>query len=154
MESPELIARQILASNLYMTLATADDAGRPWASPVWYAAAPDWTELFWVSRPQTRHSRNLEARPELAIVIFDSTAAVYTGQAVYNDATAGIVPEEDLERGVGIFAERSREEGEDWTIADVQAPAELRLYRAVVHERWILDPDPDAGDRRVPVRLG
>jgi uncharacterized protein YhbP (UPF0306 family) len=153
MNSPEQIAEWILASNLYMTLATADEAGLPWASPVYYAPSADRTELFWVSRPQTRHSRNLEARPELAIVVFDSTAAVYTGQAVYNAAVGGIVPEEDLDRGMGVFADRSREDGEEWTLADVQAPAELRLYRAVVGERWILDPDPDAGDRRIPVRL-
>ena len=121
--------------------------------PVWYAPSADRTELFWVSRPATRHSRNLAVRPKLAIVIFDSTAPVYTGQAVYNDALGGIVSDEDMERGMAVFAERSREEGEEWTIADVQEPAELRLYRAVVRERWILDPDPDAGDRRVPVRL-
>lgn len=154
MESPEQIAERILASNLYMTLATADGSGVPWASPVWYAASADRTELYWVSRPQTRHSRNLAARPELAIVIFDSTAPVYTGEAVYNDAIAGIAPDAELERAMGVFAARSREDGEEWTLADVQAPAELRLYRAVVRERWILDPDPDAGDRRVPVRLG
>jgi Pyridoxamine 5'-phosphate oxidase len=29
------IARQIIDSNLYMTLATADDAGTPWVSPVY-----------------------------------------------------------------------------------------------------------------------
>ena len=56
----------------------------------------DRTELYWVSRPVTRHSRNLAVRPELAIVIFDSTAPVYTGQAVYNEAVGGIVPEEEL----------------------------------------------------------
>ena len=60
----------------------------------------------------------------------------------------------ELERAMGVFAARSREDGEEWTLADVLAPAELRLYRAVVRERWILDPNPDAGDRRVPVRLG
>ncbi len=154
MDSPEEIAERILASNLYMTLATADADGVPWASPVWYAPSADRTELYWVSRPQTRHSRNLAARPELAIVIFDSTVPVYTGQAVYNAAIAGIVPEDDVERGMGVFAARSVAEGEEWTVADVQAPAELRLYRAVVGERWILDPDPDAGDHRVPVSLG
>ena len=147
MNSPEEIAEQILTSNLYMTLATADATGVPWASPVWYAPSADRTELYWVSRPQTRHSRNLAARPELAIVIFDSTAAVYTGQAVYNEAIAGIVPEAELERGIGVFSARSVQEGEEWTIADVEEPAELRLYRAVVRERWILDPDPDAGDQ-------
>ena len=154
MDSPEQIAERILATNLYMTLATADASGLPWASPVWYAASADRTELYWVSRPQTRHSRNLAARPQLALVIFDSTAPVYTGQAVYNAAVGGIVPDEDLDRGIRVFADRSREEGEEWALADVQAPAELRLYRAVVRERWILDPDPDAGDKRIPVRLG
>jgi nitroimidazol reductase NimA-like FMN-containing flavoprotein (pyridoxamine 5'-phosphate oxidase superfamily) len=153
-ETPEEIAERILAANLYMTLATADGSGVPWASPVWYAPSPDRTELYWVSRPGTRHSRNLAVRPELAIVIFDSTVPVYTGQAVYNDAVGAIVPDEELESAMGVFAERSREEGEEWTVAEVQEPAELRLYRAVVCERWILDPDPDAGDRRVPVRLG
>jgi hypothetical protein len=153
MNSPEQIAERILAANLYMTLATADAGGVPWASPVWYAPSADRTELYWVSRPQARHSRNLAARPELAIVIFDSTVPVYTGQAVYNDAIAGIVPDEELEWGIGVFADRAREEGEEWTLADVRAPAELRLYRAVVRERWILDPDPDAGDKRIPVRL-
>ena len=154
MDSPEEIAERILVSNIYMTLATADGSGVPWASPVYYAPSADRTELYWVSRPVTRHSRNLAVRPELAIVIFDSTAPVYTGQAVYNEAVCGIVPEEELERGMSVFAERSREDGEEWTVADVVAPAELRLYRAAVRERWILDPDPDAGDHRVPVRLG
>jgi hypothetical protein len=33
----EAAARTIIDANLYMTLATADEAGRPWASPVYYA---------------------------------------------------------------------------------------------------------------------
>ena len=31
------LAREIIDSNQYMTLATADADGRPWASPVWFA---------------------------------------------------------------------------------------------------------------------
>jgi hypothetical protein len=31
------IARDIVDASAYMTLATADEAGQPWASPVWYA---------------------------------------------------------------------------------------------------------------------
>jgi nitroimidazol reductase NimA-like FMN-containing flavoprotein (pyridoxamine 5'-phosphate oxidase superfamily) len=69
------IARTIIDSNDYMVLATADESGLPWASPVWYAPE-EYRELFWVSSPEARHSRNLAARPELAIVIFDSTVAV------------------------------------------------------------------------------
>ena len=35
-EDTGAVARQIVAANMYMTLATADRDGRPWASPVWY----------------------------------------------------------------------------------------------------------------------
>ena len=31
------IARTIIDSNFYMTLGTADERGRPWVSPVYYA---------------------------------------------------------------------------------------------------------------------
>ena len=32
-------ARTIIDANLYMTLGTADETGRPWASPVYFARA-------------------------------------------------------------------------------------------------------------------
>ena len=52
--------REIVDSNSYMTLGTADAEGRPWVSPVWFAAV-GYAELLWVSRgrPGTRAtSRN------------------------------------------------------------------------------------------------
>ena len=63
--------REIVDSNSYMTLGTADAEGRPWVTPVWFGAV-GYAELLWVSSPETRHSRNLAARPELSIVVFDS----------------------------------------------------------------------------------
>jgi nitroimidazol reductase NimA-like FMN-containing flavoprotein (pyridoxamine 5'-phosphate oxidase superfamily) len=82
------VARAILDEQVYLTLGTADAAGRPWVSPVWYAHEA-YTELFWASSPDAIHSRNVAARPEVAVVVFDSGAAVGTGQAVYIAATAG-----------------------------------------------------------------
>ena len=72
---------------MYMTLATADATGRPWVSPVWFATGSDETFL-WVSAPETRHSRNIAVRPEVAIVIFDSTVSVGGAEALYVDAIA------------------------------------------------------------------
>ena len=40
--------REIVDSNSYMTLGTADAEGRPWVSPVWFAAV-GYAELLWVS---------------------------------------------------------------------------------------------------------
>ena len=65
-----VVARRLIGANLYMTLATADAEGRPWASPVYYAPAAGYRELLWVSEPTQRHSRNLASRSERAIMIF------------------------------------------------------------------------------------
>ncbi len=81
------IAREVLDGNLYMTLATADAAGRPWATPVFFTADGP-TRFYWVSSPDARHSRNIAERPEVGIVVFDSQVAVGAAEAVYMTATA------------------------------------------------------------------
>ena len=63
---PKLVARGVIDANAYMTLATADGDGRPWASPVWFAHH-GYTNSYWVSRPDARHSRNLAIRPHLVV---------------------------------------------------------------------------------------
>ena len=75
------IATGIIDANHYMTLGTADADGRPWVSPVYYAAE-GYAELFWVSCPDVTHSLNLAARPDLSIVIYDSRLPVGAGQGV------------------------------------------------------------------------
>jgi uncharacterized protein YhbP (UPF0306 family) len=146
---PAAIARAIIDSNLYMTLGTADEAGRPWVSPVYYAPA-GYTEFFWVSSPDARHSRNLAARPEVSVVIFDSRQPIGTGQGVYVSAFAVELKGEDLDRGIAIFSRRSAEHGaSEWKREDVTSPSRLRLYRAVASERFVLGPQ----DRRIPVTV-
>jgi hypothetical protein len=140
-------AREILEANLYMTLGTADASGRPWVSPVYYASA-DYTDFYWVSKPAATHSRNLAARSEVSIVVFDSSVPINTGQAVYMAAVAAEVTGDELNRGLEIFSQRSRaHDGSEFTPADVLAPARLRLYRATVSDWWLLDER----DQRVPV---
>jgi hypothetical protein len=134
-------ARAIIDGERYMTLATADAGGVPWASPVWYAPR-GYSELFWVSRPEARHSRNLAERPQLSIVIFDSTVAPGHGQAVYMTAEA-----EQTTDGLEVFSARSEAQGlGEWR--DLSGP--LRLYRAVVSEHWMLGEGPDTRVRVTP----
>lgn len=76
------IVRDIIEANRYLVLATADATGRPWSSPVYFAHS-DFTEFFWVSSLDVTHSRNIEVRPEVGIVVFDSQAAIGAGQGVY-----------------------------------------------------------------------
>src|SRR5215210_6421748 len=99
-------AREIVDSNLYMTLATADGEGRPWASPVWFAHE-GYAEFVWVSKPGARHSRSLAARPQVGIVIFDSTVGQGEAEAVYIEAEAEQLEGAEEERGIDIFNGRS-----------------------------------------------
>ena len=78
---------ELLTASRYMVLATADADGVPWASPVWFAT-DDGRAFYWVSDPNARHSRNIAARPEIAIVIFDSTVTPGDAAAVYMEARA------------------------------------------------------------------
>jgi hypothetical protein len=142
-------ARSILDANDYMTLSTADTAGRPWASPVWYAH-DSYRRYLWVSRPEARHSRNLEVRGEIGIVVFDSTVAPFEGQAVYIEAAAAMVTDGDLERSIGVYTGRAETRGAgEWSLNDVVAPAGLRLYEATRTELYVLDEH----DQRIPVEV-
>jgi nitroimidazol reductase NimA-like FMN-containing flavoprotein (pyridoxamine 5'-phosphate oxidase superfamily) len=132
-------ADEIIAASRYMTLATADEHGVPWASPVWFATE-DLRHFYWVSDPNARHSRNIVQRPETALVIFDSTVTPGHARAVYIAARAEqVAPDE-----ITVFQRVSAAQGlEVWTEADVSPPAKHRLYRATATERYTLRHDVD-----------
>jgi uncharacterized protein YhbP (UPF0306 family) len=151
-DDPATIARAIVGSNLYLVLGTADEAGVPWASPVYYAH-DGFTRFLWVSSPESQHSRNLAARPEVALVIFDSGAPISTGQAVYAAATAGEVGDDEVDDAIDVFSRRSLSHGGvAWSREDVRGTARLRLYRATASQQWILEPGAPT-DRRIPIDL-
>jgi Pyridoxamine 5'-phosphate oxidase len=143
------LGRSIVEGNDYLTLATADAAGTPWATPVWFAHA-SYTSFVWISRPTARHSQNIAARREVGIVIFDSTVRPGEGTGVYLDAIAGPVDDADLERHLATYSARSVvRTGTPWTLDDATKPGGLRLYVAEATAEWVLDDH----DRRIPLRL-
>jgi uncharacterized protein YhbP (UPF0306 family) len=52
-----------------MVLATVSDAGEPVATPLFYVCGSGWS-LYWLSSPDSRHSRNLGVHPRVAVTIF------------------------------------------------------------------------------------
>ncbi len=146
-------ARAIIDRSLYMVLGTADADGRPWASPV-YFATDGHGAFYWVSSHQVRHSANIAARPEIGIVIFDSGAAIGTGQGVYIEARAEqLTAAPELDRGLAVFSARSIEHGgAAWTREDVEGETPIRMYRATAASYSMLAKDGQP-DHRVPVEL-
>jgi hypothetical protein len=134
---------RLLAGNRYLVLGTADGAGRPWATPVFYAA--DGTHrVLWVSAPDSRHSRNIAARPEVAITIFDSHAPIGGAEALYLEATAGPVPE-DARTAALTTLNTGLPNRQHLTPDDLEPAGPLRLYQAAITQHFVLIRGGDAG---------
>jgi Pyridoxamine 5'-phosphate oxidase len=146
---PAAAARAAVDAAAYMIVATAGADGIPWASPVWFATA-DRRTFYWVSDPGARHSRNIAARPQVALVLFDSHAPIGTGGGVYVAATAEQLAGDAAATGVRVLSQASQAQGgEPFALADVTGAARLRIYAAVAAEAWLGGRD----DRRIAVGL-
>ena len=142
-------AREMIDGCLYLVLATANQGGQPWASPVYFAHS-GYREFFWISQPEATHSTNLRDRREFGGVIFDSTQPIGTGQGIYLGGVAQEVPAHDAAEGVEIYSRRSIDHGgSGLSEEDVSPPARHRLFRATAEAVYVLDDH----DHRVEVRL-
>jgi hypothetical protein len=124
----DALARRVIDANHYMTLGTLDPDGRPRLSPVYYTAAR-YTDFYWLSSPAAHHSGNVDARPGIEVVIFDSTAPVGAGEAVYLSARARRVPDEELD-AVVPEAFRTTAGARRFEPHELRGDAPLRLYVA------------------------
>jgi nitroimidazol reductase NimA-like FMN-containing flavoprotein (pyridoxamine 5'-phosphate oxidase superfamily) len=124
----DAMARHVIDANHYMVLGTLDPDGRPRLSPVYYAAAR-YRDFYWVSSPDAHHTHNIRSHPAVELVIFDSTAAVGTGEAVYLSATAREISDHELE-DVIHEAFRTTAGTRRFEPDELRGAADLRLFIA------------------------
>jgi uncharacterized protein YhbP (UPF0306 family) len=154
----ELLRRAdaMLQGNQYLTLATADRVGLPWATTVWYCTSSQTlspsglgVELIWLSSPDARHSVNLGERPEVGISIFDSAQPAGIGDGLQFAARAELVPSDRLDEAAEVFSRESLAAGGGlWTRAQVEEPALPRLYVARIERAFVLG---NGGRTEIPV---
>ncbi|MGN6427732.1 MAG: pyridoxamine 5'-phosphate oxidase family protein [Leifsonia sp.] len=137
---------RVVAANRYLVLGTTDADGRPWLSPVFFAPLGD-DRLCWVSSADSRHSRNLAERPEIAITVFDSTVAVGHAEAAYVEAAAAPAPAAETS---AVLAALNARLPEDRSLApdDLVPPGPLTAYIARIDRRYVLvrGGDPERGN--------
>jgi hypothetical protein len=154
---PPTIARELIDANRYMVLGTVDPDGRPRVSPVYYA--PDGYSTFcWISTPDAHHSHNVEERPDISMVIYESAAPIGAGRAVYLKARGERVPDDELDRCADVACRPRFPEQRPFPVDELRPPGKLRLYRAhvVEHSIHIRGSDPNYGrgvDHRMTVSL-
>ncbi|MFJ5264746.1 pyridoxamine 5'-phosphate oxidase family protein [Streptomyces sp. NPDC088387] len=127
---------RLLGRHRYVVLGTADDEGRPWATPVFYAA-DGVHRILWVSAPGSRHSRNIAVRPEVALTVFDSHAPIGGAEALYLEATAAPAASDTRAADLAVLNTRvpdDRQLEED----DFEPAGRLRVYQAVITRHFVL----------------
>ena len=132
-------ARALVELNRYLTIGTTDHQGRPWTTPVYFAATQEW-HFYWMSETDARHSRNLAERPDVSLVVFDSTVPPYHGRAVYAVGQAHELAEGEVDEGLRAYPGPSRPEVPPTTRDDVTGSSPYRLFRATAAELWVLCP--------------
>lgn len=64
-------AKKIIEQNQYMSIASSDGNGQPWVSPVVYGQDEKFN-LYFISLPDSVHSKNIVVNPRVTVAIFDS----------------------------------------------------------------------------------
>lgn len=156
---------EILFESSFMTLATADGRGVPWASPVEFVC-DEHARLYWQSVVDTRHSRNVRENPWAAFSIFDCTQVpgVNAVQGLYAEGPVEELSQSEVEvirPGIQqwiAWRDVDREEPRPDPSDPIDAPGSpWRVYRIDPVTFYALDPEAlDDGrieDSRVPVDL-
>lgn len=127
---------RVLAANRYLVLGTADEGGQPWVTPVFFAPLePD--RVCWVSSPDSRHSRNIAERAEVAITVFDSTVEVGRAEAAYFDADAAQATPDETDAALQSLNSRLPQD-KRLSREDLQPRGPLAIYRADLRRRYVL----------------
>jgi hypothetical protein len=130
-----LKAKQEISERIYLTLATSDFAGHPWNSPV-YTAYDARYGFYWISEKSSRHSQNLSFNPESAVVIYNSSAPLFSGFGVYMQGSAKELNRiAQISKGLELISARA---GLPLPSAEhFQGSNRLRVYKFIPRKFWV-----------------
>jgi len=89
------ILREILDSQNYLCLATANKSWLPWAAPVAYVCDDDFS-LYFISYIESLHGQNIRINKEVALSIYDSTQILKNAIWIQASGFAEIIDENNM----------------------------------------------------------
>ncbi|MGV2933201.1 pyridoxamine 5'-phosphate oxidase family protein [Vreelandella venusta] len=158
-------ANRLLDTASFITLATCNDTGTPWASTVNYVVLRSPLRLIWYSMTQAQHSINIDRQPMLSGSIFRtdlgelSPPAGLDGLQLLGDGRA--VPDEEAAAIHTLYYRLNFPDPElrkSWELplTDFLTGGRRRFYEMRPHSLWLLDLDQwreDKVDQRIAVDI-
>ena len=121
----QLVQKYLKDGRLLQIATVSND--QPWSCTVYYVADVDFN-LYWISKPDTRHSNEIHRNAKVAASIpikFDTLTVV----GLQLDGHAELVEDEDeIKKAVKFYSEKFQR-GKDWYEDFIAGKNEHRLYR-------------------------
>jgi general stress protein 26 len=135
MVQPSPKEKEIIDNIKYITVATADENGQPWNTPVTgFHFENDYT-FYWASWSENQHSKNICKNSKAFIVIYDSTPDNGPTPGVYMLAEAKeLTDEQEIMEAARVFKndQYNPADGKEYT-----GTKPRRIYKAMPQKIWL-----------------
>lgn len=141
------LAIQIIDSNLYLALSTADKNGNPWTSPLFYCRDEQFN-FYFISMPSSQHSKNTTIRPDVSFAIYDAHWKEGQGLGVQGLGKVELLDsKKEINHALNYYQTSFIE-----LDADSIMKSQYRLYVLKPSTFFVTDPESEV-DKRVEVKL-
>ena len=96
------LAKSIIKGNKFLSLATSNNGGEIWCTPLSYAIDDDYN-FYFVTAIDSKHIEHIRENPNVAFTIFDSTKRVSDIDGIQIKGIVGEVEKERLPEIVKIY---------------------------------------------------
>jgi general stress protein 26 len=135
-------AKHLLNSVRNAAMATVNDDGSPHNTPFHYIIDERRESIYWVSSPESQHSKNIVNRKQLFIVIYESNAP----EGLYLEAVDAheLYEKTEIQTGLEVWNAQRTAEGKgsiDVTLVTGESPQ--RMYRTKLVRFWVNESQKD-----------
>ncbi len=153
------MAKDIIKNNKFLSLATVDNDGKVWSTPLSYSVDENYN-FYFTSELDSKHVMNIMDNPEVSFTIFDSTKRVSDIDGLQVTGIVGQVDPSELEKVVKNYyltVFKDPEERKEWEapytyFLENNKPV-YRFFQIMPTEIYKRDTENLDADRRVKIDL-
>lgn len=154
MNTPKDLALEILEENQYCALATSTE-NTPWSCTVTYANDKNFN-LYFMSDPNSKHTKDFQSNNVVSAVIYDSTQKWGKGLGVQLAGNVEKISENEKDFVKKLFFERDYPFGgvpnKENVFLDAINDGSYFFYKITPQKMWVSDPKSDV-DEKLEVEL-
>ena len=152
--------KKIIQDNKFLSLATVDNEGNVWSTPLSYSTDENYN-FYFTSELDSKHMINIMDNPKVSFTIFDSTKRVSDIDGLQISGIVGQVEQNELEKVVKNYYQtvfKDPEERKEWEapytyFLENNNPPIYRFFQIMPTEIYKRDTENLDADRRIKIDI-